>query len=44
MKIPAGFPWKQKVLVVRINMRITKGEADFRRRIEEVTTIEETAL
>jgi len=44
VKIPSGFPWKHKVLVVRIDMRITKGEKAFFRRIGEVTTPEEAAL
>ncbi|HUW55233.1 MAG TPA: tetraacyldisaccharide 4'-kinase [Planctomycetota bacterium] len=43
VKIPSEFPWKHDLLVVRIGMRITKGEAAFRRRIDEVTSTEEAA-
>ena len=41
VKIPAEFPWKHEVLVVKIGMHITKGEAEFKRRLEEVTSAEE---
>lgn len=43
VKIPAEFPWKHDLLVVKIGMRITQGETAFRRRIDEVTRTAETA-
>ena len=38
VKLPADFPWKHEVLVVKMSMRITKGEEAFKRRIDRVVS------
>jgi tetraacyldisaccharide 4'-kinase len=36
VKMPADFPWRHKVLVVKTGMRITRGEEELKRRLDDV--------
>lgn len=40
VKIPAGFPWKHELRVVKIKLHITRGEEDLKRRLDELTAQE----